>query len=53
MSSQQAKELAQKFIEEQKRILNKHGDTSVRTKEAVTSAQKTFQNLSTAAKAIK
>lgn len=51
MSAQQAKELAQRFIEEQKRILGKHGDAPVRAskcKEAVSSVQKTFQALSTA-----
>lgn len=45
MSKNEAKELAKKYIEEQRRILESHGDTVVRAKfrEAVNGAQKTFE----------
>jgi hypothetical protein len=52
MSKDQAKEFAQKFIDEQKRILEEFGDSAVasKCKEAVASAQKLFQELSAKAK---
>ena len=48
MSSDDIKKLAQQFIDEQKRILEEHGDGVVRSKykDAVASAQKTFEAIS-------
>jgi hypothetical protein len=48
MSNAQIKILAKQFIDEQKRILEEHGDRVVRSKykEAIVSAEKTFQKMS-------
>ena len=50
MSSDQAKKLAKQFIDDQKQILEAHGDKVVRSKyrEAVMGAQRTFEALSAA-----
>jgi hypothetical protein len=47
MSEKQLKQLAKTFIDEQKRILEEHGDGIVRSKynDAILSAQKTFASL--------
>jgi hypothetical protein len=48
MSKHDAKELAKRFIDEQSRILESHGDSVVRSKykDAVAGAQKTFEAIS-------
>lgn len=48
MSKQELRELAKRFIDDQKHILESHGDTIVRSKykEAVAAAQKTFEAIS-------
>jgi hypothetical protein len=48
MSKNEAKELAIKFIDEQRRILESHGDAVIRSKckDAVSGAQKIFETLS-------
>ncbi len=45
MSEEQAKKLAQKFIEDQKRILEEYGDSVVKSKckDAVASVQEIFK----------
>jgi hypothetical protein len=45
MSADQAKKLAQKFIEDQKRILEEYGDSVVKSKckDAVASVQEIFK----------
>lgn len=50
MSEAQIKKLAKTFIEEQKRILEQHGDGVAKSKyrEAVAGAQRTFQMISSA-----
>jgi len=47
MSKEQAKKLAEKFIEEQERILVKYGDSVVKSKRknAVASVQQIFQEI--------
>lgn len=48
MSSEQAKKLAKQFIEDQKQIIESHGDQVVRSKyrDAVEGAQRTFEAIS-------
>lgn len=48
MSNDQIRKIAKQFIEDQKRILEEHGDSVVRSKykEAIASAQKTFAAIS-------
>lgn len=55
MSSTQIKELAEQFIEEQKHVLEQHGDAIVRAryKEAVDGARKTFETISAASAKLK
>jgi predicted DNA repair protein MutK len=50
MSSEQARKLAKQFINEQKQILEAHGDRVVRSKykDAIAGAERTFQALSAA-----
>jgi hypothetical protein len=50
MSTDQAKKLAKQFIEDQKQILEAHGDKVVRSKckDAIEGAQRTFEALSAA-----
>ena len=51
MSSEQAKRLAKQFIEDQKQILEAHGDKVIRGakyKDALAGAERTFQLISTA-----
>lgn len=50
MSTDQAKKLATQFINEQKRILESHGDKIVQSKyrDAIAGAQRTFAAISTA-----
>lgn len=47
MSKNEAKELAKRYIQEQKKVLESHGDSVVRGKfkEAVNGAQKTFETI--------
>lgn len=53
MSKTEARELAKKYIEEQRRVLESHGDSALRSKvkEAVDGAQRTFEIISTASAA--
>ncbi len=55
MSSKQIKQLAKEFIDQQKRILEQHGDRIVRSKyrDAVDGARKTFEAISTASAKLK
>ncbi len=48
MSKNDVKKLAEQFIAEQKRILEEHGDTIVRSKykDAIEGARKTFSAIS-------
>ena len=50
MSGAQIKKIAKTFIEDQKRILEQHGDGIAKSKykEAVAGAQRTFQMISSA-----
>jgi hypothetical protein len=52
MSDDRAKQRAQKFIEEQKRILVEHGDSVVQSKckDAVSSVTKVFKAIGTTSK---
>ncbi|HKM81920.1 MAG TPA: hypothetical protein VJY15_13285 [Candidatus Acidoferrum sp.] len=52
MSNERAKILAQKFMEEQKKILREYGDTVVESncKEAVSSVTKVFKAIGTSPK---
>jgi hypothetical protein len=47
MSNNDVKKLAKRFIDEQRRILERHGDGIVRSKykEAIAGAQKTFEGI--------
>lgn len=55
MSKDQIKKFAKDFIEEQKRILEAHGDRVVRSKynDAILSAQRTFEAISAKPKTYK
>jgi hypothetical protein len=55
MSNDQIKKLAKTFIEEQRRILEEHGDGVVRSKynAAIASAQKTFASMTAKPKSAK
>jgi hypothetical protein len=55
MSSNQIKQLAKQFIEEEKQVLERHGDRIVRSKykEAVNGARKTFEAISSASAKLK
>jgi hypothetical protein len=50
MSTDDTKKLAKQFIDDQKRILEQHGDRVVRSKykDAIAGAQRTFEAISTA-----
>lgn len=52
MSKNEVKKLAKKYIEDQKQILESHGDSVVRSKykQALEGAQKTFEILTTSAR---
>ncbi len=55
MSTDQARKLAKQFIDDQKQILEAHGDSIVRSKynDAVAGAQRTFETLCAASEKLK
>lgn len=55
MSKNEVRELAKKYIDEQKKVLESHGDSVARgkIKNAVTGAQKTFEMIAKSSSQIK